>query len=210
MKIATLEEGPPSTCHPRGWSFLTHSPILLELLFLRRMRKNLTVIGNCYVSWAFLLGTLQNYDGEGIGTSEKQSNNFARASRFFVNFFACTTKNGQILSLLEKGNGKAINSTISVWTRARSHAFTSNLNSLLLSNRATWDNREIVSTDVKSIFTRRFRGRRRCRVVRSIISRTARAYEGTSSPLRARSITANQKTNRRLWRKPQNQRIVKI
>ena len=33
---------------------------------------------------------------------------------FFVNFFACTTKNGQILSLLEKGNGKAINSTISV------------------------------------------------------------------------------------------------
>ena len=88
VKIPAFEEGPPSTCHPRGWPFLTRSPILLEPLFLRKMRKNLTVIGNCYVSWAFLLGTLQNYDGDGIGTSEKQNNNFARASRFFVNFFS--------------------------------------------------------------------------------------------------------------------------
>ena len=109
VKIPALEEGPPSTCHPRGWPFLTRSPILFELLLLRKMRKNLTVIGNCYVSWAFLLGTLQNYDGDGIWISEKQNNNFARASRFSCQFLCrpCTTKtwNGQILSLLENGNG---------------------------------------------------------------------------------------------------------
>ena len=75
-----------------------------------------------------------------------------------------TTWNGQTLSLLENGNDKAMNSTISDWTRARSPLFTSNLNSLLLSKRATWDNREVVSKDAKSIFQRRFYGRRRCRI----------------------------------------------
>ena len=50
--------------------------------------------------------------------------------------------NDQILSLLENGNGKAMNSTISVWTRARSLLFSSNQNSPLLSNRANWYNRE--------------------------------------------------------------------
>ena len=37
------------------------------------------------------------------------------------------------------GNGKAINSTISIWTRARTPLFSSNTNSLLLSSRATRD-----------------------------------------------------------------------
>ena len=44
----------------------------------------------------------------------------------------------------EYGNDKAINSTISVWTRARPPLFSSNQNSLLLSNRANSDNRENV------------------------------------------------------------------
>ena len=47
--------------------------------------------------------------------------------RFFVNFFAVpaqlTTWNDQILSLIENGNGEALNSTISVWTQARSASF---------------------------------------------------------------------------------------
>ena len=35
--------------------------------------------------------------------------------------------------------------------------FSSNLNSLILSNRATWDNREMIWRDANSIFQRRFR-----------------------------------------------------
>ena len=97
---------------------------------------------------------------------------------FFVYFFAVpaqlTTWNDQILSLIENGNRKALNSTISVWARARSPLFSSNQNSLLLSNRANWDNRENVlktflKKDAESIFQRRFHGRRRCRIVRSLI-----------------------------------------
>ena len=60
---------------------------------------------------------------------------------FFIKFLCrpCTTTtwNDQILTLLENGNGKAINSTISVWTRARSVLLSSNLASLLLSNCST-------------------------------------------------------------------------
>ena len=36
----------------------------------------------------FLIGTLQNYDGDGKGIVKKRNNNSARASRFFVHFFA--------------------------------------------------------------------------------------------------------------------------
>ena len=78
----------------------------------------------------------------------------------FCTFLCCpcttTTWNDQILSLLENRNGKAINSTIPVWIWARSPLFSSNQNSLLLSNRANWDKRGKVSKDVKSIFQRRF------------------------------------------------------
>ena len=42
-----------------------------------------------------------------------------------------------IMGDVQVANGKAIISTISVWTRARSFPFSSNLNSLLLSNRAS-------------------------------------------------------------------------
>ena len=66
-----------------------------------------------------------------------------------------------------------MNSTISALTWARTPLFTSNLNSLLLSNRVTWDNREVVSKDAKSIFQRRFHGSRRCRILRSLMLRRA-------------------------------------
>ena len=55
-----------------------------------------------------------------------------------------TTWNAQTLSLLGNGNGKAINSTISVRTWARSPLFSSSQNPRLLRNRANWDNREKV------------------------------------------------------------------
>ena len=101
------------------------------------------------------------------------NNNSASESHFFVHFFAVpaqlvTTWNDQILSLLGNGNGKTINSTISVRTQARSLLFSSKLNSHLLSNWAPWNNREKKWKDEKSIFQRRIHGRRRCWIVRSL------------------------------------------
>ena len=76
-----------------------------------------------------------------IGLMSKTTINSACASRFFCTFLClqCTTTtwNDQILSLLGNGNGKAINSTISVRTWARSSLFSSSQNPLLLSNRAS-------------------------------------------------------------------------
>ena len=88
-------------------------------------------------------------------------------------------------SLLESGNNKAINSTISVWIRAWSPLFSSNQNSLLLTNRENWDNRENVLKDAKSIFQRLFHGRRRFRIVSSLITK-----------LRRRQQRKRQKSNR--------------
>ena len=95
-----------------------------------------------------LLSTLRNYNGDDNGNFKKshkfneQNNNSARASCFFVNFFAVLARlwqwHGQILSQLpENGNGKAINSIASDWTRARvpSLQFLS-----FLFNMAIWDN----------------------------------------------------------------------
>ena len=80
---------------------------------------------------------------------------------FFCSLCIITTWNDQILSLLENGDGKAINSTISVRTRVRCPLFSSNPNSLFLSNWASWTNHEKKWKDAKSIFQRRFHGRRR-------------------------------------------------
>ena len=45
------------------------------------------------------------------------------------------------------------------------------MNSLLLCNWATWDDREIVCKDAESIFQRGFHGRRRSRIVRSLFNK---------------------------------------
>ena len=100
-----------------------------------------------------------------------------------------TTWNDLILSELESGNGKAKNFTISVnlvprafpstlgtklhicLNSARSPIFRSNLNCLLSCKRVTWDNRQIVWTNARSVFQRRFHSRCRCRMVRSEITR---------------------------------------
>ena len=79
--------------------------------------------------------------------------------------YTTTSWNDQILSLPQKGNGKPINSTISVWTWARSPLFTSNLKSLFLSNWATWHNCQKKWKDAKSIFQEHFHGRRHCQIV---------------------------------------------
>lgn len=95
----------------------------------------------------------------------------ALSCTFLCSPYTTMTWNDQILILLENGNSKAVNSTISVWTRARSPLFSSNLNSLILSNRVTWENRGKVWKGAKSIFQLRFHGRRRCRIVKSFFSR---------------------------------------
>ena len=78
-------------------------------------------------------------------------------------------RNDQILTFFEDRKGNPINSIISVWTRAWPPLLCSNINSLLLSNWAPWNNREKKWKDAKSIFQRRFHGCRRCRIVRSLV-----------------------------------------
>ena len=89
----------------------------------------------------------------------------------FCTFLCCpsttTTWNDKILSFLWNGKGKAINSTISVWIRARSLLVSCKLNSRLLSNWAPWNSLE---KKWKDIFQQHFQGRHRCRIVRSLIS----------------------------------------
>ena len=50
------------------------------------------------------------------------------------------------------------------------HRFSSTINSLLLSNWATWDNREMLCKDAESISPRSFHKRSRCRIGRSLFS----------------------------------------
>ena len=98
-------------------------------------------------------------------TSKKQL--FLRAKQHFYTFitlfctFHCrsvttTTWNDQILSWLENGNGKAINFTISLWTKTWSPLFSSNLTGLLSWKQVSWYKSKIVSKDAKSIFLATF------------------------------------------------------
>ena len=95
------------------------------------------------------LGTLQNYDGDSKENVKKTIGLMSKTTTLhvhhaFLHICPCTTTtwNHHTFSLLECGDDKTINSTISVWTRARPPLFSSNQKSLLLSNRANWDNRE--------------------------------------------------------------------
>ena len=65
----------------------------------------------------------------------------------------------------EDGNGKAINFFQLCLNSGVAPLFSSNINFLLLSKWATWDNREMVWKDAESIFQRGFHGRRRCQIV---------------------------------------------
>ena len=92
------------------------------------------------------------------------------------------TYSDQILSLLENGNGKATNSTISVTTRERSLLLSSNPNSLLLSNWAPWINRQKSERIRSLLFSDVFMDVAVGRIVRSLM------YAG----LRPRSLNLNQ------------------
>ena len=125
------------------------------------------------------LGTLRNYDGDGNGNVKKVIGLVSKTTTLHVLHAFCTflcrpyitrTWNDRILSLLGNGNGKAINSTISFRTRPQSLLFSFTPNSLLLSNWATWNNRQKKWKDAKTIFQWRFHGGRHCWIVRSLIT----------------------------------------
>ena len=85
--------------------------------------------------------------------------------RFQTKTYTC----GRGLSLLGNGNGKAINFTISVRTRAQSLLFSSNLNSLQsFKQLGPLENRKKSEIMRSLFFQRHFRGRRCCRIVRSL------------------------------------------
>ena len=129
---------------------------------------SLPSLHNYDVKWPLSSAEASLYCGE-AGEKEKESARGTTPARFlfFVDYwyFDGDTQreplrrrewNDQNLSLLGTGNGKAINSTISVRTGARSSLFSSSQNPLPLSNRTNWDNREKVWNDPKSVFQRRF------------------------------------------------------
>ena len=108
-----------------------------------------------------LLSTLRNHDGDGNGNVKKAIGLMSKTTTLHVITLFCTflyypyttmTWNGQILRSLVKRNGKALNSSISVWTQGRSPLFSTN-------------------KDTNSIFQRCFHGRRCCRIVRSLIGK---------------------------------------
>ena len=94
--------------------------------------------------WNWLLTKLQ-------GRQQRQPQKVTNFCTFLYRPSTTTTWNDHILNFFEDGNGKAINSIISVRTRAWPPLFSSNINSPLLSNWANWNNRKMVWKDEESI-----------------------------------------------------------
>ena len=111
------------------------------------------------------LGTLQNHDGDGNRNVKKPIGLMSKTTTLHVHHAFLYSS---LLSLHNydvkwpnfnftwERERKAINSTISVWTRVRSLLFSSIPNSLLLSSWVHEDNREKKWKDAKSIFSKDF------------------------------------------------------
>ena len=120
-------------------SYLTESSYCYKLVISVVHRRNIAI-----------RDLIRNNDGNGvvmkaIGLISKPITLHVHHPFLYISLLSpCTTAtwNDQIFSLLENRNGKVINSNISLRTRARSVLFSSNLNSLLLSNWVTWHIRE--------------------------------------------------------------------
>ena len=82
------------------------------------------------------VGTLRNYDGDGDGNGnvKKAIGLMSKTTTLHVRHAVLYICLPSLLSLLKNWNVKPINSTISVRAWARSLLFSSNPNSLLLSN----------------------------------------------------------------------------
>ena len=107
----------------------------------------------------------RNENGKNAIGLHWQNNNFTRALRIFVHFFAFPTQ----VCRIEKDTVKAINATISPWSRTRSPLFSYKLLSLLSSNWVTWHEGEKVWNDFNSIFQWPLHWRCRCQIVRSLM-----------------------------------------
>ena len=144
-------------------------------------------------------GTLRNYDGDGDGDGDGNGN--------VKNSIGLKSKTTTLhvrhaflhISLLSLHNQDASWPNFKfTWERKRQGDKVYHLcqnsgavpslqlqpNSLLLSNWAPWNNREKKWKDAKTLFQRRFHGRRRCRTVRPLI-------ESLRRPLLRRSWMRN-------------------
>ena len=102
--------------------------------------------------------------GENDSNTLRADTNFLKTEGKYLRFQTKTDTCGRGLSLLGNGNGKAINSTISVRTRAQSLLFSSNVNSLQsFKQLGPLENHEQSEIMGSLFFQRHFRGRRCCR-----------------------------------------------
>ena len=140
------------------WNFFGETYAQQDL-FVRILRKEIkfSLWRDSVLPWKrtrarWTLATLRNYDGDGKENVKKALGLMSKTTTlhvhhaFFLRFLCTTTTwNDQILSL-RTGTARRwiLPSSFFVWTRAPSPLFSSNQNSLLLSNRANWDNREKV------------------------------------------------------------------
>ena len=91
------------------------------------------------------VGTLRNHDHDGNGNVKKAIGLMSKTTTLHLHhaflYISLPSLHNydQISSLLGNGNGKAINSTISVRTWARSPLFSSSQNPRLLSNWTNWE-----------------------------------------------------------------------
>ena len=132
-----------------------------------------------FVPKAAKVGTLRNNDGDGNGNGREAIDLVSKTTTLHVHHAFLYISLPPLhdydvkwpnFKFFKDGNGKAINSTISVWTQAWLPLFLSDINSLLLSNWATLEYREMVWKDAESIFQGCFHGRCSCGIVRSLIA----------------------------------------
>ena len=125
----------------------------------------------CYVRDALVFPLFSVF----VWTGENDSNTLRMDMYFLENggknlrFQTKTDTCGRGLSLLGNGKGKAINSTVSVRTRAQSLLFSCNPNSLQsFKQLGPLENRKKSEIMGSLFFQRHFRGRRCYRIVRSL------------------------------------------
>ena len=109
------------------------------------------------------------WTGENDSNTLRMDTPFLKTEGKYLRFQTKTDTCGRGLSLLGNGNGKAINSTISVRTRAQSLLFSSNPNfPQSFKQLGPLENRKKSEIMGSLFFQRHFRGRRCCRIVRSL------------------------------------------
>ena len=115
------------------------------------------------------LGTLWNYDENGNGNVKKSIGSMRKTTTLHVHHPIWHISSPSLYNYDVKWKARR-------WIiPSLSPLLSSNLNFIVLSNWATWDNREMVWKDAESIIQRRFHERHRFRIVRSLMRADASA-----------------------------------